>query len=60
MVDINLQLVAEPCPEGQAFYGVIGTNAFSPVLVGKRFANLNWDLLMKLVGRAPAEEEAAS
>ena len=62
MVDVNVQLKAEPSPEGANFYGEIGTNAFNPVLVGKRIKDLNWDMLMALIGRAPApvKEEAAS
>lgn len=52
-VDVNVQMVAEPHPEkGQAFYGVIGTNAFNPALVGKRFANLDWAQLMVWLGGA--------
>jgi hypothetical protein len=59
-VDVNIQMVAEPSPEGLAFYGVIGTNAFNPVLTGKRFKDLNWAQLMVWLGRAaPVVEEAS-
>jgi hypothetical protein len=51
MVDVNVQLVTEPSPEGLQFYGVIGTNAFNPLLVGKRIRDLTWPLLMSLVGQ---------
>ena len=53
MVDVNVQFVAEPSPQGQAFYGVIGTNAFNPMLVGKRFKDLDWKQLLVWLGRAP-------
>ena len=53
MVDVNIQLVAEPSPDGQLFRGVIGTNAFNPMLVGKAIGNLNWELLMKLLRMPP-------
>ena len=53
MVDINVQFAAEPAPEGQAFYGIIGTNAFNPTLVGKRFKDLDWKQLLVWLGRAP-------
>lgn len=53
MVDVNVQMVAEPSPAGQAFYGVIGTNAFNPALVGKRFKDLDWKQLLVWLGRAP-------
>jgi hypothetical protein len=53
-VDINIQMVAEPSPEGLAFYGVIGTNAFNPVLTGKRFKDLDWKQLMVWLGHTPA------
>lgn len=56
LVDVNLQMVAEPCPEGQAFRGVIGTNGFRPDLVGKGVSNLTWDLLMTLLGVGRTEE----
>jgi hypothetical protein len=51
MVDVNVQLITEPSPEGLQFYGVIGTNAFNPLLVGKRIRDLTWPLLMSLVGQ---------
>jgi hypothetical protein len=51
-VDVNMQMIAEPSPEGQLFYGLIGTNAFNPVLVGKRIPNLDWAMLMALLGRS--------
>ncbi len=52
MVDLNVQFVTEPSPEGLKFYGVIGTNAYNPGLVGKSISNLKWDLLMNLLGRS--------
>ena len=55
MVDVNVQLVAEPSPEGLQFYGVIGTNAFNPMLVGKRIRNLEWQTLLVLLGLVPLD-----
>ncbi len=55
MVDVNCQMVADPAPEGQAFYGVVGTNAFNPALVGKRIRNLEWGTMLVLLGVAPPE-----
>lgn len=61
MVDVNIQFQMEPSPAGANFYGIIGTNAFNPLLVGKRLPNLNWSMLMALIGQAPTPEpEAAS
>lgn len=61
MVDVNLQLMTELSPEGQAFYGVIGTNAFNPTLVGKRIRNLEWDTMLVLLGiSTPARTSADS
>jgi hypothetical protein len=57
MVDVNVQFVMEPSPQGAAFYGIIGTNAFNPALVGKRFANLDWAQLMVWLGRPPRGAE---
>lgn len=59
MVDVNVQFQMEPSPEGANFYGVIGTNAFNPVLVGKRFKNLDWAQLMVFLARAGAGSKAA-
>ncbi len=55
MVDVNIQLLTEPSPEGLVFYGVFGTNAFSPALVGKRIRNLEWGTMLVLLGVAPLE-----
>lgn len=59
MVDVNVQMKAEPAPDGANFYGEIGTNAFNPALVGKRIKDLNWDMLMALIGRAGSRGEEA-
>jgi hypothetical protein len=59
MVDVNVQFVAEPSPEGQLFRGVIGTNGFNPKLVGKGISNLTWDLLVGLLGLGKPEEATA-
>jgi len=56
LVDANVQLTTEPSPAGLMFYMLIGTNAFNPVLTGKRFAEPSWDLLLKLLRPAAAEE----
>ena len=60
MVDINVQMVFEVSPQGGIFRGVIGTNGFNMKLYGKGFTDLNWDMLMKLVGLSDEPEEEAA
>jgi hypothetical protein len=58
MVDCNLQMLTEPSPEGLQFYSVIGTNAFNPQLVGKRFKDMDWNQLMVWLCQGTPTEEA--
>lgn len=53
MVDVNVQMVTEKSPDGVNFYGVIGTNAYKPVLVDKRIRDLTWDMLWALLLGTP-------
>ena len=55
MVDCNIQVFTEPSPEGLKFYGEVGTNAYNPLLVGRKLANPTWDLLGTMLGLSLAE-----